>query len=709
VWGKAILLLLVLAVLPVLATAAALTKLSRSESARALVAEFDCAVRYDDHSPRVQGAKIRVLVRTQESCSNNPSAVPVEFAVPADVAGLVQTVTFEARSETVSYLTIVFEENMLFTARPGDAQNSVEILTRPLSNQPLDPITAAENRQRVLPQPSDPKAGVSIEQQLSEARESLLDEDYDRGIRIYQRLLAIADTGHHPDALEYLSVAQQLRDRSSGKSRQAQAGYEAYLARFPQAPGAARVRQRLDALLATPAAAQSSVPASPQAGWRYFGSITQDFWSTTFDQDFAPDSQRRSALLTLVDAQADREGERFDLRARLNTGYQNDLSDTERSPENQALTSNVYLEVTDKLSDWRVRAGRQSLFTDGVLGRFDGIRGSYGLRSNLRLNITAGLPVDSPRFSGDTRRRFAAASLDFENLLANRFDQLSANLFVNRQTIDGISDRQAVGGEVRLRHNAWLANALVDYDTSYAVLNSALLHAALRVSNRLTMHGRVRAFAGPYLTTRNALIGQNVATIDELKALYTQGQIRTLARNRTSDGLSLALGFSSVLSQRWNFNADFSYLDIDGSIASGGVIAQPAQRQFFSAATFVGSSIFRNGDSTRVSVRLDSSNVADTTSVLLDFRLPLGASLRVAPNLTLSWRDASPVSDRQLLVEPGLRLLYRWRNRYRLELDTGYRLVDRRFNDASLMSALFPADSELSTELFFTLGWRVDF
>ncbi len=38
-----------------------------------------------------------------------------------------------------------------------------------------------------------------------------------------------------------------------------------------------------------------------------------------------------------------------------------------------------------------------------------------------------------------------------------------------------------------------------------------------------------------------------------------------------------------------------------------------------------------------------------------------------------------------------------------------HELTQRQFNDKRLESPLFPEDSELSTELYFSLGWRVDF
>ncbi len=692
-----------------------LKSISLSDTGTSIVAEFNCSVHYDDHSPRVQGLEVRVKLRAGVDCELMLPQGIRPLQVPANLAGRVNHLTLDNNSPNTSFLVIEFTEPMLFTARPGTNNNSVEVLTRTLSNKAPDPVVAARAK---VEKPKVPDAAMTadIPALLSAGRNHLLREDFSAGIKIYQQLLALPDAGQHPEALEYLGLAHQLQERANGPSRQAQAGYEAYLQRFPDNPGASRVQQRLDAMLATsasPSRAPEPPASSPRASgignWQLFGSVTQDFWSATYDRDYAPDSLQRSALLTLANIQVDRPGERFDLQARLNAGYQNDFSDTDRPIDDQGLVANAFVEVTDQRWDWSARVGRQTLYSDGVLGRFDGMRASYQWRPKVRLNLTAGIPVDSPRFTGDTRRQFVAASVDFERLLPAKLDNLSVNLFVNRQTIDGIADREAIGAELSLREGNWQASFLLDYDTSYAILNSAVLHLGRQFSERLRVYGRVRAFAAPYLTSRNALIGQPVATIDELLESYSSEQIRTLARNRTADGVGTSLGFTSAINQRWNLNGDISYLDIDGAVSSGGVVAQPSLEQIYTAMTFVGSSVIREGDTAIVGFRFDSTKVADTSTLVVDLRLPIGPSLRVGPKLALSWRDARPLGDQQLLVEPGLRLQYRWRNRYRLEFDAGYRLTEMQFNDERLASQLYPEDSELSSELHYSLGWRVDF
>lgn len=693
-----------------------LKSISSNTERNSITAEFNCRIHYDDHSPRVQGNEIMVKLRTAPNCNLWDGEKPAEQTVPPLLRNMISRISLELVSTTASTLRIQFTQPMLFTARPGETPSSIEILTRVVATKPIDPILAADiaGQTSATPISAEP---VDTQAMLADGRSYLLSAKYQAGIRVYRQLLAIPDSGQHPEALEYLSLAYQLSEAANGPSAQAQAGYESYLQRFPTNPDAARVQQRLDAMLAsvdtsTEPATQPQTPAltNPMdSKWTVAGGITQDYWSATFDRDFAANSRTRSALVTLANLRLDRRGERYNLATRVDAGYQNELSDGDITEANQALVANAFVELRDKQQDWSTRLGRQSLFADGVLGRFDGARLSYGWKPNIRLNLTAGVPVDSPRFSGDTRRQFVAASVDLDHLMASRLDNLSTNLFFHRQSIDGISDREALGAEVNLRNGDWQASALVDYDLSYARLNTALLHVGHQLNQRLRVYARVRAFSAPYLTTRNALIGQSVATIDALQESYSQAQLRTLARDRTADGLAGATGFATAVGQRWNLNGDLGYLNTKGAVSSAGVIAQPDFKQIYSALTLVGSSLFRPGDSAIFGFRLDSSNVADTSSLLFDFRIPIGPSLRVGPKLKLSWRDASPGGDQQLLLEPGLRLLYRWRTRYRLEFDAGYRLTQQQFNEQLLDTPLYPEDRELSTELYFSLSWRVDF
>ena len=105
----------------------------------------------------------------------------------------------------------------------------------------------------------------------------------------------------------------------------------------------------------------------------------------------------------------------------------------------------MYVDLSDRDRGLSSRLGRQSLRNQGVLGRFDGALLSWQGAPSWRLNLLGGFPVYDAAESIDTARRFYGASVDLLELA----ESLDANLFVNLQDVDGISDRQAVGGELR--------------------------------------------------------------------------------------------------------------------------------------------------------------------------------------------------------------------------------------------------------------------
>lgn len=542
---------------------------------------------------------------------------------------------------------------------------------------------------------------------LQDAKDALLDGDYAQGVTRYQQILAAPDRSTHAEALEYLGVAYERL----GEPAKAQSSYRAYLAQFGSAPGAGRVQQRLDVLLAATAEIGDTppIPRRPDQGpWSFRGGVSQDFWMDSFEMDGVEDTDSRSNLITFVNLDARRSGERFDLQSRVDAGYRNELrrsSPSSTSKDSEVLVSNAFVAVADQQLGVGASLGRQSLYGDGVLGRFDGLRATYAWREHIRFNTTLGLAVDSPRYQGDSRRPFAGISAHIDQVL----DQFDVQLFAIARTNESQSDREAVGTQIRWRRDRWQVVGNVDFDLSYQTLNSAFLHANYAWSDRLQLYARANSYAQPFLTTTNSVIGQPTTSLDTLEDLngYTESQIRTLARNRTSEAWTATGGFTYNLSQRWYANGNVTYSDFGGSVASGGIAAAPDTQQFYSSIDLIGSSIFRNSDTTIFGYRLQSTSTADTNTLRFELRLPMGDKLRVGPMLSASYRDAV-TGDQQLIIEPGLRATYRWGERYRLELEGRGRWSNRKLPSGLLGSPLYPDEEEQSEAYFFQLGWRVD-
>jgi len=548
-----------------------------------------------------------------------------------------------------------------------------------------------------------------LEALVAEGNDALLAENYDRAIQIYTRLLEEPGYGGRREARERLGIARERK----GQLAQARREYDVYLAEFPEGPDAQRVRQRAAGLAATAAPARERVAtvAAAQSIWDYDGGVAQYYRRDVYQPlDNLPVETLQSALLSNVNLAVRRHGERFDLTTRLDAQYRYNLLYEEGTvdalwcePADQLYLTNAYANIVDQERNWSARLGRQSLHQSGVLGRFDGARAQYQWRPQIGLNLTLGRPVDYPRHAVDSHRQFVAFSADMAELVK----QWDVSFFGLVQEVDGLSDRQAVGAEARYRGSEWSVVSAVDYDLSYGVLNSALVNANWRATDRLTLNGRLNVGAAPFLTTHNALIGQLAASIDELLGTYSEGQIRRIARNRTAQGRDGALGLSWPVFDRYQLNVDLMFSEFDATVASAGVSAVPASgAQTFVQATLVGSSVLKAGDTAIFSLRHGDNRTATTDTFVFDVRLPSAQKLRLNPRIALTSRTNVGDGSEQWIAAPMLRLTARWPSHHRLEIELGGQWSDK---DLPAPDPLIEDATEKTSAYFVNAGYWWEF
>jgi hypothetical protein len=592
----------------------------------------------------------------------------------ADVTEQDRAAREQIAAEAAPTPTIAAEAAPTLTA--GAANDSVGAASAAISSGPA--ITLAPERISAL---------------LAEANDAMLGANYDRSIQIYTRLLEDPSFAERREARERLGVARERK----GQTAQAKIEYEAYLAEFPSGPDAQRVQQRLAGLTNATAPEQVALEASPSSDslWKFSGGVAQYFRHDVLTPlEDGPDSEQ-SGILSNLDFSLRRNGERFEVMSRLDAAYHYNLLDASETsdPEDQLYVSNAYIEVADAKHDWSARVGRQSLYGSGVLGRFDGAHARYQWRPDIALNLTLGSPVEYPRRAIDTHRQFVGLSADMDAL----FKDIDFTFFGILQRIDGIADREAVGAEARYRRDRWDVVGVVDVDMSYAVLNSALVTVNWRATEKLTLNGRYNFGSMPFLTTRNALIGQSVTTIDDLLEFYSESQVRRLARDRTAQVSTGTFGLSRPVFDRFDLNVDIGYYETGSTVASGGVPAVPASgTQTFFYTSLIGSSFIKDGDTAIFSLRHNDMQSGASDAVVVDWRLPATRRLRLNPRLVLSTRTGTADGSDQWIAAPMLRMALRWPERHQFELEIGARLTS--FDS-----------SEESTEHFFNAGYWWEF
>jgi hypothetical protein len=318
------------------------------------------------------------------------------------------------------------------------------------------------------------------------------------------------------------------------------------------------------------------------------------------------------------------------------------------------------------------------------------------MRPDLRLNVMGGFPVFLSSDSPDTNRKFLGMSVDLNDVLKG----IDTSVFVNMQRIDGVTDRQAVGAEVRYFDGSRSAVGLLDYDIGLGTLNTLSLVGNWSFDSGLTLSASADYRKSPFPRTENALIGQTAGTIDELLQSLTEDQIRQLAEDRSGEMLTYTLGVSKPLAERWQVNADFAVTQIAEGPGSGGVLALPdSGTEYYVYTSLVGSSLLTEGDVSIIGLRYSDSYSTRTSTLYLDSRYPLTSRLRLNPRLALSLRDIAADNSSERLVSPSLHLLYSFARHYELELEGGGELGKRTGGIASTDSKAY----------YIYMGYRADF
>ena len=161
----------------------------------------------------------------------------------------------------------------------------------------------------------------------------------------------------------------------------------------------------------------------------------------------------------------------FDIRSRFSGGYAFDL--LSNGPGDEKRISNLFLEGTHKNTESSIHFGRQTRNdVGGVIGRFDGLLISVPLSDEIVVSGVTGFPVNSTRDTDvETDTYFYGVSADF----GTYWDALDFETFFIQQTADGVTDRRALGGEIRYFQPGRSGFALLDYDILFEELNLFLL------------------------------------------------------------------------------------------------------------------------------------------------------------------------------------------------------------------------------------------
>jgi tetratricopeptide (TPR) repeat protein len=565
---------------------------------------------------------------------------------------------FATRAEAERVLQIALANHPRAWIAVNEEQSDLSVVNRAgvqstAASAPTDPPLPDDERVRIL----------------RDARTALEKHQYPEAVDQLTRLLRQPEYPARADAQELMGL---VRERA-GQLAQAKAEYEEYLRRYPNGPGAERVRVRLRTLIAASLAPKSIGELGAPSGnhWTLAGSSALTYQYEK-DQTIAGGTTTSAtsvnAALVYVDFLLRDRGERYDFTTRIDAGYTRNIVSTFGGSQDR--TTAAYAELTDRMLGLTGRVGRQSLASQGVIGLFDGLYVGYQVSPTFSVSAAAGLPAYTSYSAVSSRTKFGTVTAEFDPFhLAWVFDT-----YFFDEMAGSLTDRRSVGFQTRYTQPGRTAVLLVDYDVSFQQLNSATLIGNAKVGQSWILGFDADHRRSPLLELNNALIGQTAPDLVTLENNYTPSQIRQFAIDRTSTSNTFVVSASRPLGQRWQFMANLAGLQLSGTPSSGGVPATPSTGLDKNVSLQIsGVSLLQASDLHIFSVRYDNAPISRSTTLSWDARFVVHGAWRLGPRLSVEQLNEPMIGGKQYLYLPQLR--GDWTGRKSVfEITAGYEL-----------------------------------
>lgn len=549
---------------------------------------FNTRAIYLSHSPPKRGDRLEVFLQFPELPPTQRLSRQQQAASPRSPGMPKLTVVFPAQqTNRTSSLVIQFSQPVEYTVSVRNVQRSsvvvVSIPLRPKPDTAKSPAVSPAPRQSPLTLP-ERKPGETVEayaeRLMQHAKAALQAEQYEHAIVLFNALLNLPPNRYTQEAQELVGMARER----SGEIAKAKIEYELYLKLYPEGEGAARVRERLAALdkvKPVPRARRKKKrPPKERREFSVFGTLTQFYFGGFSQQKTTQDNngvqtttttstQDQSLLLTTADVTGRYRFNEYDTKIVLRGSYGQDFLDTrdQKDPRLRAL----YIEHGDN-ERYGIRIGRQPGNAGGILDlRFDGGWFRYKVAPYCSLNFVAGKPrpfllqtgrsPDDPReFQFSTDRHLAGINLDFGPVQ----DAFSGNIYFLNQVVRGLTDRRAIGVELRYVDEQRTGFLLLDYDVHFGVLNIANFNGTWISPLGTTFNLLVDHRKSPFVQTTNALLANGPNSIEASLSGFSEAELNALAAALSGDSDLYLLGVTHPITARWQLGGDVRLNRVSG-------------------------------------------------------------------------------------------------------------------------------------------------
>ena len=592
-------------------------------------------VQYLSSFPLESGATLQIFIGPRAEVDPEVDKLPYTQAMRAPRSKEVPLtqITFRIDDTGNSSVIVDFEKVVHFGVSAGRSANTLIIslpdlkVTQSVQLKNTDVIAVNESKAFKL---------------LVLGRKALKQGNNKSAIRIFTKMLGLPPGPERQEAMELLGVARER----NGQKAHAKTMYREYLKQYPKSEGASRVKQRLKDLLHAQlkprAQLKSKKTRDKKTSSRIYGSFSQYYYRGQNDIENVGSSVDQSMLLNLLSVNWRIRSADYDVRNFVYASQNHDyVSDT-----GKALTlQTAYSQFKNSRWGFTGRIGRQSSSGGGVLGKFDGLRGSYDITNKISVNAVMGYPVNySDKRSIQSEKPFfgIGAELDGEG------KDVDILPYYIRQEVDGIVDREAIGSEFRYFHPLGNFYALLDYDIAYDDLNMYLFRGQYNWRKNTIFNLNFDVRNSPLLYTTNALIGRtDASTIEELLDLKSEDRIYELAENRVGISKTLSLGVSHTFNSQYQLNGDLTIARQEYVIddVTPGFLTSESEEQIYLSGQLIANKWINERDISVLGVRLSQTGSYKELSLTGSNRLPLRSKWKFDTRMRVDLRQNDSGED----------------------------------------------------------------
>ncbi len=533
---------------------------------------------------------------------------------------------------------------------------------------------------------------------LAQAHKAMSEQRYRDAVDILNRALLLPPNPATQESQELIGFAWEgLRD--FGRAR---IEYKLYQRLYPNTDGAQRIAERLETLgSGEVTAAVASADARGTSGFSYSGGISQYYYggssksdslvniSAGIDQNTLSQTNQ-SALVTSLDLTGRYRGETSETRLVLRGNSSSNFVATSKA---QSSLNAAYVDYRNLNNRLGLRVGRQSAIAGSMFGLFDGVSVSMPVAGDFKLSGSVGVPANM--LVSAPSQQLLGVMLEADNL----FERWGGSLSLVDQRTEEISDRRALGMEVRYFGEGMSVFSQLDYDLNFEKINAFTLQGSMQGPMDTSITLLVDDRKAPSLQLSDALISSGATSLKTLLQLRSLAEVQDLALGTAAQARQAMLSVSRALSPKWQSSADIRYSEIGELPAVGNFQAMPATgAQYTFSMQLTGSNLYSSRDINGFNLSFLNSASAQGTQLsynnLTGF-LDNKAAVEFSLSLYTQTDNASTKVNR---ISPGVRLSYKLSERASIMGETIY--------EQSTTEGLTNHDN--SSAYFFYVGYRYD-